>query len=294
MFDLRYHVASLAAVFLALVIGILVGVGLTRGGFVSKAERGALQAQAAQANAERDAALRRAAELEQEEKFALDYIQATYPALAADRLLDKKIVLVSVGPLDPSVRSSVIEAIRDAGGPYPVRIRALKVPVDAAAIDAALAGHPALAQYTGDDKLPELGRALGAELVNGGRTPLWDTLASELVEVRVGGARTPADGVVVARSVKAQRGPSARFLGGLYSGLADAGVPAVGVEVSGRGPSALGAFRRSRLSTVDSIDNTPGRLALVLLLSGAPPGNYGVESDAADGVPPFIPAPAGG
>ena len=47
MFDLRYHVASLAAVFLALVIGILVGVGLTRGGFVSKAERGALQAQAA-------------------------------------------------------------------------------------------------------------------------------------------------------------------------------------------------------------------------------------------------------
>jgi len=114
MFDLRYHVASLAAVFLALVIGILVGVGLTRGGFVSKAERGALQAQAAQANAERDAALRRAAELEQEEKFALDYIQATYPALAADRLLDKKIVLVSVGPLDPSVRSSVIEAIRDA------------------------------------------------------------------------------------------------------------------------------------------------------------------------------------
>ena len=29
MFDLRYHVASLAAVFLALVIGILVGVGIS-------------------------------------------------------------------------------------------------------------------------------------------------------------------------------------------------------------------------------------------------------------------------
>ncbi|MGH3116966.1 MAG: copper transporter, partial [Gaiellales bacterium] len=28
MFDIRYHVASLAAVFIALVIGILVGVGL--------------------------------------------------------------------------------------------------------------------------------------------------------------------------------------------------------------------------------------------------------------------------
>ena len=34
MFDLRYHVASLAAVFLALIIGILVGVGISGRGLV--------------------------------------------------------------------------------------------------------------------------------------------------------------------------------------------------------------------------------------------------------------------
>ena len=39
MFDLRYHVASLAAVFLALIIGILVGVGISGKGFVSDSER---------------------------------------------------------------------------------------------------------------------------------------------------------------------------------------------------------------------------------------------------------------
>ena len=39
MFDLRYHVASLAAVFLALIIGIVVGVGISSGGFVKKGER---------------------------------------------------------------------------------------------------------------------------------------------------------------------------------------------------------------------------------------------------------------
>ena len=39
MFDLRYHVASLTAVFVALVIGILVGVGLSGKGFVNDAER---------------------------------------------------------------------------------------------------------------------------------------------------------------------------------------------------------------------------------------------------------------
>jgi hypothetical protein len=34
--DLRYHVASLSAVFLALIVGILVGVGISGRGFVDK------------------------------------------------------------------------------------------------------------------------------------------------------------------------------------------------------------------------------------------------------------------
>ena len=101
MFDLRYHAASLAAVFLALIIGILVGVGITRGGFVSSAERGVLNSQIAALKDQRDTAAQRITQLEQEEQANQDYVQATYPALMADRLRDKKIVLVSVGGMDP-------------------------------------------------------------------------------------------------------------------------------------------------------------------------------------------------
>jgi hypothetical protein len=290
VFDLRYHAASLAAVFLALIIGILVGVGITRGGFVSSAERGALNAQVADLRGQRDTARQQIIELEQEEQANQDFVEATYPALMADRLRDKKIVLVSVGAMDPAVRTHVIQALRDAGAPYPVRIRSLKVPVDDRALDAAMGGHPALAQYRGSDRLPDLGKELATELVTGGKTPLWDSLSAELVEERVGGSRTPADGVVVARSVKAQKDGTARFLQGLYSGLAGAGVPAVGVEVSGAVNSAIPAFERSSLSTVDSIENTPGRLALALLLAGGQAGNYGVETTATDGVLPLVPA----
>ena len=290
MFDLRYHAASLAAVFLALIIGILVGVGITRGGFVSSAERGALNAQVADLREQRDTARQHATELEQEEQANQDFVEATYPALMADRLRDKKIVLVSIGSMDPSVRTHVIQALRDAGAPYPIRIRSVKVPVDDNALDAAMGGHPALAQYRGNDRLPDLGKELAAELVAGGKTPLWDSLASELVEEQNGGSRTAADGVVVARSVKAQRDGTARFLQGFYSGLAGAGVPAVGVEVSGAVNSAIPAFERSSLSTVDSIENTPGRLALALLLAGGQTGNYGVEPTATDGVLPLVPA----
>ena len=43
MFDLRYHVASLAAVFLALIIGILVGVGISDRGYLDKGTRRLLE-----------------------------------------------------------------------------------------------------------------------------------------------------------------------------------------------------------------------------------------------------------
>ena len=39
MFDFRYHVASLAAVFLALVVGILVGVAVSSNDTLSNSER---------------------------------------------------------------------------------------------------------------------------------------------------------------------------------------------------------------------------------------------------------------
>jgi hypothetical protein len=289
VFDLRYHVASLAAVFLALIIGILVGVGIQRGGFVSKAERKVLNDQIAEARSQRDAARRSAARIEQEQKATRDYVGDTYPALVANRLHSMRIVFVSVGKIDTNVRTAVFEALRDAGAPPPVRVRAIKVPVDDRALDAAMAGRPNFAQYLGSDRLGDLGRALAAELVDGGKTPLWDLLSTQLVEERLGDARLPADGVVLARSVKPQQAGTARFLDGFYSGLAGAGPPAVGVDVSSEKLSPIPAFERAGLSTVDSLDESPGRLALVLLLAGAQPGHYGVRRTAGDGVLPTVP-----
>jgi len=101
---------------------------------------------------------------------------------------------------------------------------------------------------------------------------------------------------VVARSVAPQSGPTARFLAGFYKGLASADVPAVGVEVTRPGTSAVEAFARHDLASVDDLDSDSGRLALALLLGGAVPGQYGVKKTARDGVLPEIStaAPAGG
>ena len=123
-------------------------------------------------------------------------------------------------------------------------------------------------------------------------SPLWQALSADLVEERAGNDAASLDGVVVARSVAPQSGPTARFLAGFYQGLASADVPAVGVEVTRPGTSAVDAFAKQDLATVDDLDSDSGRLALALLLGGAVPGQYGVKKTAQDGVLPEIPTAA--
>jgi len=295
VFDIRYHVASLAAVFVALVIGILVGVGLSGRGFVDDAERKNLTREIASLKAERDAATSLLDVVDTKQQAMQEYAADTYPVLVPGRLHDQRVAVLSIGPVDQTVEFAVRQAVRDAGGKV-VRMRALRVPLDAAAVEAAIEKRPALKGYEGPDRLDDLGRDLAAELVAGGETPLWDALDGVIVDEREGPSAPPVDAVVVARPAPPQRGRTKEFLAAIYRGLARSGARGVGVELGGAQPSAVPAFRRGGLSTVDSVETPAGRLALVLLLGGSQPGDYGVEVDASDGIlPPLtaLPVPRG-
>jgi hypothetical protein len=284
MFDLRYHVASLAAVFVALLIGILVGVAMS--GKVDDAEKRSLRSDVNRLEAQLDAAGERRANGTREQKAFRVFVRNAYPALIADRLADKRIAIVFVGPVDPAVRRDIQRTIEDAGSSAPVRIRALKVPVDPQRIDGELNGD--LAEYK--TEFEDLGGELARELVDGGDTPAWDALTPFIVEEKSGSFRRPADGVVIARTVRAQQGDTSKLLKGFYSTLADMDVPTIGVEPSGVSESAVGVWSSAGLSTVDDIETPAGRLALALLLSGSPIGNYGLKETADDGIVPPVEA----
>jgi copper transport outer membrane protein MctB len=290
VFDLRYHVASLTAVFLALIIGILVGVGISSGGFVKKSERRILNDRIDELESRLDAARLRSGELGKAQRAADTYVEASYPLLMDGLLEKKRVALVFVGPVDAGERDLVERTLDDAGAGNPLRIRALRVPVDLPALDRMLAGRPGLARYAREDAARDLGRRLGQELVRGGRAPVWRALAPGLVEERSGNERQPADAVVVVRSATPQQGQTARLLRGFYEGLASQDVPAVGVETTRASLTAVDTFDKSNLSSVDFVDTRVGRLALALLLAGAQPGTYGLKQTASDGIlPPTSP-----
>jgi hypothetical protein len=291
MFDLRYHVASLAAVFLALIIGILVGVGISDRGLVDSAKTKFLQDEVASLQKRLDNQATQSSDRSRARQAMQTFVNETYPTLVRNRLKNKQVAVVFVGSVDGGVRSAVGRTLADSGAEQ-LRLRVLKVPIDVRQVESALKNQPAAAGLRGKANLEALGRALGEELATGGDTPLWKSL-TDLVEEQNGPSKAPADGVVLVRTETPQRGATARLLLGVYEGLASANVPAVGVEQTDATTSATDAYRQSGMSSVDDIDTKVGQLALVWLLQGASPGQYGVKDSAGDGALPPMPAAGG-
>ncbi len=285
MFDFRYHVVSLAAVFLALVFGILIGVGISGRGVLDEPERATLEARIAQLRSELEAVRAQA----NDRLAAEEYVEGTYELVMRDRLAGKDIALLFVGRFQGGVHGAVVEAIAKAGGRH-VPMRSLGVPIESQQIREIVERDAELAELVDADDLGAIGRRLGEELVEGGDTPLWDALSGVLV-IEVSGPTVEADGVVVTRTTGGGEDDeaTASFLEGLYSGLA-ARVPAVAVETTGRTPSLIDTFRRTNLSSVDNVDREVGRVSLAVLLAGGPSGHYGVREGAAL-LPPIEPVP---
>jgi hypothetical protein len=294
MFDLRYHVASLAAVFVALIVGILVGVGLAGSGVTNETELQLAQDRLKIARADSNTYKQQRDQLQQQ----ADAFDLAYPEMVSNQLAGKRIAVLFVGPRDGAIDQAIEKTLLDAGAEPATRLISVSVPVNAQNLDSVLFDKgPQFVKYVGNDKLEALGNALGTEFAKGGQTPLWKALGKELIGERSGNGRQRVDGVVVVRTAKPQSGDTARFVRGLYTGVAAANVPSVGVEKSNTTPSAVNVFRDRGLSSVDDIDLTTGRVALALLLAGANPGKYGtrdVPDDAQNNADAILPTSPGG
>jgi hypothetical protein len=295
MFDLRYHVASLAAVFLALTVGIILGVALS--GKIRGAEDSLSAGRIAELEEQLDAERERGSSEQDRLQDSEDLINDAYPALMENRLVDRRYAIVFLGPVDGELRSAIEKTLADADG-TPVRLFAFELPVDPVSLNDFLESNETLSTYVGDESA--LGRALGEELMEEGDTPLLDEISSELVEERSGTTIPAVDGAIVVHSwaPESEDSPTAAdraseaFIEGVLQGLQSASLPVVGVETSDVEirSSAVPVFNDAGVSSVDDLDLPAGRLALALLLGGSEPGNYGVKDTATDGIVPQVDA----
>ena len=301
MFTFRYHLVSLAAVFVALAVGILLGAAIS--GKLGDAEDALTKDRIDSLNDQLAQERLRSAAAEQNSEATREVLEDAYPALMESRLDGQGHAVVFLGPVDGDVRSAIERTLADAGAGSPVRLIALDSPVDAEALESTLQnGDEELVRYADSEgDFGALGEALGQELVEGEGTPLWTALSGQLIEERTGSTSGEVDGVVIVRSWRppTDGGDSAddpeaqaseTLFEGVLNGVLASEVPVIGVETSDAEVSAIPDYAHAGMSSVDDVDTTVGRLALALLLAGGQPGHYGVKETATDGaVPPIEP-----
>ena len=285
MFDFRYHALSLVAVFLALGIGILLGVTIGDS-LVSQADRGLRQDLAddvRQARRERDEARRG---LEGRDRL----IEGAFPRLVGGELDGRRVALVtSGGGLPEGVESGVREAVEVAGG----RVDSVSTFDDLGTMGkvADAIGTP-VESTVPDGEL--LGGRLGRLLVRGGGAARQ--LEKDFPDVFRGDYRG-AGAVVFFRSPpkevdeereneedKRRREASRDLERSLLDATEGEDVPVVGVEESDTDPSRVPFYEDRGLSSVDSVDLFAGRVALVFALDGAE-GSFGFKETADEPLP---------
>jgi len=280
VFDFRYHALSLAAVLIALAVGLLIGVAIGDQGLVSSAEhklRDTLHSEVRAANHRADE-LR--GTLGQQLTDAQSFEKAAYPRLVGGQLRGGRIGLVFLGRPSDEIAGQVRDALNPTGGQIVLRA-VVREPLDLGALAAAARGTR-YAMLGADRRLTEaFGFRMGAQLVLGGK--LIGRVRSALLR-SFNGVLEPLSGVVLVRLTPDLSGDqgAARdaFERGFVHGVLASTVPATGIETTSTDPSQVPWYRDHDLTSVDDVDRIAGHAALVYTLRGGVDGAFGVKSTA--------------
>jgi hypothetical protein len=316
VFDFRYHALSLAAVLLALAVGVVIGVAIGDSDLVSSAKSGIVHDLKEEVSGAQQHAGKLSAELSGEQAFANDL----YPIAVHGLLSGQSVGLVFLGGSSNRVNALVRDAVTQAGGDL-ATVVAVREPLDlsgighaaegtryaalapAPASPAAAAGGEAAAQdvpFTeASSQLVEgFGAIVAKQLVSGGQN-----VERELISRVRGRLLTAFDGqlgrlagLVVVRSDPAGETPeqakaSSAFESGFVAGAATVGTPIVGVELSSSEPSQVPWYQGKDISSVDDVDKTAGQAALIYALTGSH-GAYGTKATADSLLPNIVGASA--
>lgn len=294
-YSARYHAASLAAVFLALAVGIVIGAGLGDD-VLSGTEDNLRQSLEGDIEDARGEADELQAELDRERAFG----SRAYPALVGKTLAGRRIGVLAFGDLPSDVATDIEETLEPTGAEL-AEVAVVRTPPDTEELFRELG--PGFAAAGPDDAvLAMLGRRLGSQFVAGGGKQL--DKVQDVLFTRSSGEGGPLDGVILVRSGSGQAeadpeeateddANTAALETGMTTGVADSGEPTVAVERSGVADSSIPFFAPLDVATVDSVDLTSGQVALVFTLLGAE-GSFGIKDTANSLLPELLePSPGG-
>jgi hypothetical protein len=283
MYNMRYHIASLVAVFLALAIGLVLG-GLVvqQGGFDSKQRALVTSLQSEYNKLKKDnSSLKSTLTLEQ------SYAKMQTDAWVSGRMSGQTVIILTRGGKAEGADYAVA-AVKNAGG-SPIVVTILKPGLGLSGSSVA----SVTASVVGTSTDTPLAAKVATELVAewSGMSP-ERKLTNTLVDAGVLKLSGLSGSIVATRLVDvAASGKSPDSVGlDIAQAYATAGLLAVGAQAYGSDTGVAAAAAARKLSAFDTLGTQAGRYTLVALFSGGQPGYYDSSVGSAAAFPP-IPKP---
>lgn len=282
-YSARYHAASLAAIFLALAIGILIG--SQWGSDVLNNTRQDLETSL---TSDLNDARSEIDDLNRQLDWSDDFGTSVSPLLTEDRLSGRRVGLIGLGPL-PSGLSDSVESALDRSGADLVAVGAIRQPPTLEDLAGDLQGTRFQELDTDEETLAAYGRTIGRQLVRGGRI-LAQTRSALMSQSS--GQFGGMEGLIIYRSAPDDMDPEGQETAdsldqAIIEGAASTRARLVGVETFRTDPSTVGFLRDRNLTTVDNIDQPAGKVSLVYALNGAE-GAFGVKGGASRILPELL------
>lgn len=275
MYNLRYHIASLVAVFLALAMGLLLGTIVVDRG-VLDAQRTAL---VKDLQKDFDEIRKESAQVRSDNETLSAFAADSLPGLVGSTLSTRTVVVIT-SPENGETASLVTRQLKSAGAAVAV---ATFSDVDFSLADERVvdAAGKALAMPSGSVTTSMVVTALAQEWgIAGAARPVTKALidANALKLTGLPDAVAVA-GTVVACSFDGKPDGAALLLA---AALSDEARHSVGVESSKLADGTASAAKLSGISGVDHVDAPMGEVAMIWVLAGRASGLFG-QSEGADG-----------
>lgn len=289
MFDIKHHIASLAAVFLALALGIIIGSSMVGSDAITQQQTSMIEGIEQEFNLLREENKENAEALTQAQEvmsYQQQFNQQVSPLLVRDKLQGRKIAVVDLNYSEEHEGFSNV--LRSAGA----EIQSITV------VDLSLLKDENLEKQTAgmlgksgktemEDYLPDLAKQLAEAIISGENADLIKFLEENDVVKISGNYGPPLQDVILVGGAESKDLDYFKRLDQIMIDvLLKTGYNLYGVEDSDAPVSYMRYYQGERLTTVDNIDTAYGQVSLVMAMYGYP-GQYGIKESAEAFLPPL-------
>ncbi|MDH7576241.1 MAG: copper transporter [Bacillota bacterium] len=287
--DLKYHIASLVAVFLALGIGILIGTTMIGSDVIMKQQErlvANLQQEFVSLREENRRTAEALAVMQADSAYQQQFNREVLPILIQEKLKERKVALVDLNYRKE--HDGLVNVLRLAGAEVEsatvVNLNMLKNPETSNRVAVFLGKER---ETPPERYLPEFARYLARALVTGEASEFADFLEEQGIVKISGTCGEPLqDIVLIGGSNSKEQDYAKSFDLVLVKAWQNYGLRVFGVEDSQVPVSYMRYYQSARLTTVDNIDTIYGQVALVRAMGGYP-GHYGIKQTAEAFIPPL-------